>query len=79
MDYLIKTGVFLQVVIIYVPPIILDSGFLTYMLLFWLWYFAMIYENGKIFTWIWVFLLYSWKIEILFLKFEDQELQTMQL
>ena len=25
------------------------------------------------------FLLYSWKIEILFLKFEDQELQTMQL
>ena len=39
----------------------------------------MIYENGKMFTWIWVFLLYSWKIETLFLKFEDQKLQTMQL
>ena len=31
------------------------------------------------FTWIWVFLLYSWKIEILFQKLEDQKLQTMQL
>ena len=39
----------------------------------------MIYENGKMFTWIWVCLLYSWKIETLFLKLEDQKLQTMQL
>ena len=31
------------------------------------------------FTWIWVFLLYSWKIETLFLKLEYQKLQTMQL
>ena len=31
------------------------------------------------FTWIWVFLLYSWNIEALFLKLEDQKLQTMQL
>ena len=31
------------------------------------------------FTWIWVFLLYSLKIETLFLKLEDQKLQTMQL
>ena len=31
------------------------------------------------FTWIWVFLLYSWKIETLFLKLEDQMLQIMQL
>ena len=39
----------------------------------------MIYENGKMFTWIWVFLLCSWKIKTLFLKLEDQKLQTMQL
>ena len=31
------------------------------------------------FTWIWEFLLYSWKIEALFPKFEYQKLQTMQL
>ena len=31
------------------------------------------------FTWIWVFLLCSWKIKTLFLKLEDQKLQTMQL
>ena len=31
------------------------------------------------FAWILVFLLYSWKIEILFLKLNDQKLQTMQL
>ena len=31
------------------------------------------------FTWIWVFLLYSWKIETLFQKLKDQKLQTMQL
>ena len=31
------------------------------------------------FTWIWVFLLYSWKIETLFLILEDQKLQTLQL
>ena len=30
------------------------------------------------FTLIWVFLLYSWKIENLFQKLEDQKLQTMQ-
>ena len=30
------------------------------------------------FTWIWVFLLCSWKIKTLFLKLEDQKLQTMQ-
>ena len=41
------------------------------MLLFWLWLFVKIYENGKMFTWIWVFLLYSWNIETLFQKFED--------
>ena len=39
----------------------------------------MIYENGKMFTWIWVFLLCAWKIKTLFLKLEDQKLQTMQL
>ena len=39
----------------------------------------MIYENGKMFICIWLFLLYSWKIETLFLKLEDQKLQTMQL
>ena len=31
------------------------------------------------FTGIWAFLLYSWKIENLFLKLDDQKLQTMQL
>ena len=31
------------------------------------------------FTWIWVFLLYSWKLETLFQKLKDQKLQTMQL
>ena len=31
------------------------------------------------FTWTWVVLLYSWKIEFLFLKLEDQKLQAMQL
>ena len=31
------------------------------------------------FTWIRVFLLYSWKNEKLFIKLEDQKLQTMQL
>ena len=31
------------------------------------------------FTWIWVFLLYSWKIEALFPNLEYQKLQTMQL
>ena len=41
--------------------------------------FVKIYENGKMFTWIWVFFLYSWKIETLFIKLKDQKLQTMQL
>ena len=41
--------------------------------------FVKIYENGKMFTSIWVFLLYSWKIETLFPKLEYQKLQTMQL
>ena len=41
--------------------------------------FVKIYENGEMFTWIWLFLLYSWKIETLFLKLKDQKLQTMQL
>ena len=31
------------------------------------------------FTWILVFLVYSWKIETLFQKLKDQKLQTMQL
>ena len=31
------------------------------------------------FTWIWVFLLYSLKIETLFQKLKDQKLQAMQL
>ena len=31
------------------------------------------------YTWILVFLLCSWKIETLFLKWKDQKLQTMQL
>ena len=31
------------------------------------------------FTWILVFLLYSWNIETLFSKLEYQKLQTMQL
>ena len=31
------------------------------------------------YTWILVFLLCSWKIEKLFLKWKDQKLQTMQL
>ena len=31
------------------------------------------------FTWIGVFLLYTLKIETLFLKLKDQKLQTMQL
>ena len=31
------------------------------------------------FTWIWVFVLYSWNIETLFQKLEDQKLETMQL
>ena len=31
------------------------------------------------YTWILVFLLCSWKIETLFLKWNDQKLQTMQL
>ena len=31
------------------------------------------------FTWIWAFLLYSWKIETLFQKLKDQKLQIMQL
>ena len=30
------------------------------------------------FTWIWVFLLYSWNKETLFLKLEDQKLKIMQ-
>ena len=37
------------------------------------------YEKGKMYTWILVFLLCSWKIEKLFLKWKDQKLQTMQL
>ena len=37
------------------------------------------YENGKMFTWIWVFLLCSGKMETLFPKLEYQKLQTMQL
>ena len=39
----------------------------------------MIYEIGKLFTWILIILLCSWKIEILVLKLKDQKLQTMQL
>ena len=31
------------------------------------------------FTWIWVFLLCSWKIKTLFLKLEDQKWQTIKL
>ena len=42
-------------------------------------YFVKIYENGEMFTWIWVFLQYSWKIETSFQKLKDQKLQTMQL
>ena len=51
---LFKEVFFLLLVIIYVPPIILDSWFLTQMLLFWSCYFFKIYENGEMFTWIWV-------------------------
>ena len=39
----------------------------------------MINEIGKMYTWILVFLLCSWKIETLFLKLNDQKLQNMQL
>ena len=42
-------------------------------------YFVQIYENGEMFTWIWVCLLYSWKIETLFQTLKDQKLQTLQL
>ena len=49
------------------------------MLLFWYWSFVNIYEIGKMYTWILVFLLCSWKIETLFQKLKDQKLQTMQL
>ena len=38
------------------------------------WLLVKIYENGKMFTWIWVFLLCSWKIKNkIFLKLEDQK------
>ena len=38
------------------------------MLLFWKFKFVKICKNGKMFTWIWVFSLYVWKMETLFLK-----------
>ena len=76
---LLKEVFFLLLVIICVPPIILDSWFLTQMLLFWWCYFVKIYENGEMFTWIWVFLLYSWKNETLCQKLKDQKLQTIEL
>ena len=37
------------------------------------------YEIGKMFTWILVILLCSWKIETLVIKLKDQKLQNMQL
>ena len=49
------------------------------MLLFWYWYIVKIYEIGKIFTWILVISLCSWKMETLVLKVKDQKFQTMQL
>ena len=49
------------------------------MLLFRYWWFVKIYEIGKKYTWILVFLLCSWKIETLVLKLKDQKLQTIQL
>ena len=51
-NYLIKTG----------------ARFSTLMLLFWKFWFVKICKNGKMFTWIWVFSLYVWKIETLFQK-----------
>ena len=49
------------------------------MLLFWESHFVKIYENIEMFTWIWVFLPYSWKIETSFQILKGQKLQTMQL
>ena len=48
-------------------------------MLFWYWQFVKIYGIGKMYTWILVFLLCSWKIETLVLKLKDQKLPIMQL